>query len=264
MTQQRHEQSRVAARPFDGGSARNLRAEDRPPGGGERPASGGEHLASAAERAAGRASPASRRAHRGVGAPSRPEQRQQRQAALERWTEKAAGEAAHPKPARQIGAQAGRAARPQGRDTAPHRSPGPGGGSRPGCLPGMRLVLVGSSSGRDAERPPGLRPARGAPSGGHRASGARPVLRSLRDGDPGGVPRRGVGTGAVRPAHCRRGGLSSARPLPAGEPAVAGDGGAVRRAGDGCNAGGDEREGCGSAAGRSLAHPGSCGGHGAG
>ncbi len=243
MTQQRHEQSRVAARPFDGSSARNARAEDRPPGGGERPASGGKCLASAAERAAGRASRASRRAHRGVGAPSRPQQRQQRQAAFERWAEEAEFEAANPKPARQIGPQARWPARPQGQDAAPRRSPGSGEGSRPGFLQGMRFAAFGRGQGGNARRPPGVRSARAEPPGGDRAPGACQVLRALRDGDPGGVPRRGVGAGAVRPAHCRGGGLPSARSLPAGGSAVAGDGRALRRAGDGCDVGDDEREG---------------------
>ncbi len=88
-----------------------------------------------------------------------------------------------------------------------------------------------------------VRSARAEPPGGDRAPGACQVLRALRDGDPGGVPRRGVGAGAVRPAHCRGGGLPSARSLPAGGSAVAGDGRALRRAGDGCDVGDDEREG---------------------
>ena len=53
-------------------------------------------------------------------------------------------------------------------------------------------------------------------------------------------------------------------PLPAGGSAVAGDGRALRRAGDGCNAGDHEREGGRAAAGRGLAHTGPGGGHGAG
>ena len=256
MTQQRHEQSRVAARPFDGSSARNDRAEDRPPGRGERPASGGKRLASAAERAAGRASHASRRAHRGVGAPSRPQQWQQRQAAFERWAEEAEVEAANPKPARQIGPQARWAARPQGQDAAPRRSPGSGKGSRAFFLQGMRFAAFGRGQGGNAGRPPGLRSARAASAGGDRAPGACQVLRALRDDDPGGVPRRGIGAGAVRPAHRRGGGLPAARPLPAGGSSVAGDGRALRRAGDGCDVGDDEREGGRAVAGRGLAHTG--------
>ena len=229
-------QSRVAARPFDGSSARNFGAADHSPGGGER-------LASAAERAAGRASRASRRAHRGVGAPSRPEQRQQRQAAFERWAEEAEVEAANPKPARQIGPQARWPARPQGQDAAPHRSPGPGEGPRAFFLQRVRFAAFGRGQGGNAGRPLAFRSARAASAGGDRAPGLCQVLRALRDDDPGGVPRRGIGAGAVRPAHRRGGGLPSARPLPAGGSSVACDGRALRRAGDGCDAGDDEREG---------------------
>ena len=264
MTQQRHEQSRVAARPFDGASTRNARTEDRTPGRGERPASGGKRLASAAERAAGRARRASRRAHRGAGAPSRPEQPKQRQAAFERWAQEAEVEASNPKPARQIGPQTRWTARPQGQDAAPQRSPGSGEGPHAGFLQGMRLVAFGRGQGGSTGRPPGLRSARAASAGGDRAPGACQVLRALRDGDACGVPRRGVGAGAVRPAHCRGGGLPPARPLPAGGSALAGDGRAVRRAGDGRDAGDHEREGGGAAAGCGLAHTGAGGGHGAG
>ena len=128
----------------------------------------------------------------------------------------------------------------------------------------VRFAAFGRGQGGNAGRPPGLRSARTASAGGDRAPGACQVLRALRDGDAGGVPRRGVGAGAVRPSHCRGGGLPSARPLPAGGSAVAGDGRALRRAGDGCNAGDHEREGCRAAAGRGLAHTGPGGGHGAG
>ena len=58
-------------------------------------------------------------------APARPEQHQQRQAAVQRWTEQAAGgeaeAAAHREPAREVGPQAGRAEGPRGRDPAPSR-----------------------------------------------------------------------------------------------------------------------------------------------
>lgn len=249
MTQQRHEQSRVAARPVGGGSARNTRAADRSPGGGERPASGRERLAAAAEHAPGRAGLASCRAYRGVGAPSRPEQRQQWQAAFERWAEEAEVEAANPKPARQIGPQARWTARPQGRDTAPHRSPGSGEGPRAFFLQRVRFAVFGRGQGGNADHPPGLRSSRAASAGGERAPSACQVLRALRDGDASGVPRRGDGAGAVRPAHCWGCGLPSARPLPAGGSAVAGDGRAVRRAGDGCDTGDDEQEGGRAAAG---------------
>ena len=180
MTQQRHEQSRVATRPFDGGSARNPGAEDRSPGGRERPASRGECLAAAAEHATGRAHRASRRACRGVGAPSWPQQRQQRQAAFERWAEEAEVEAANPKPAPQIGSQAGWAARPQGRDAAPHRSSGSGEGPRAFFLQRVRFAAFGRGQGGNAGRPPGLRSARAASAGGDRAPYACQVLRALR------------------------------------------------------------------------------------
>ncbi len=240
MTQQRHEQSRVATRPFVGGIARNARAEKRPSGGGKR-------LASAAEHAPGRAGRASCRAHRGVGAPSRPRQRQQRQAAFGRWAEEAEVEAANPKPARQIGPQARWPAGPQGRDAAPRRSPGPGEGACPGFLRGMRFAAVGSGQSGNAARPPSVRSARAASTGGDRAPGACQVLRALRDGARAAFPD----------------GVSA--PVQYG-PRIAGVAvylQHVRRAGDGCDAGDDEREGSRAAAGRGLAPTGPGGGHGA-
>ena len=111
-------------------------------------------------------------------------------------------------------------------------------------LQGMRFVAFGRGQGGNASRPPGVRSARAASAGGDRAPGSWQVLRALRDGARAAFPD----------------GVSA--PVQYG-PRIAGVAvylQHVRRAGDGCDAGDDEREGSRAAAGRGLAHTGPGGG----
>ena len=165
-------------------------------------------------------------------APARPEQHQQRQAAVQRWTEQAAGgeaeAAAHREPAREVGPQAGRAEGPRGRDPAPSRRTRRDYRSLSRDLPELWFGIDAGDVHRPW-RPPGFRSARAPAPGGHGASGASLPLRAMWQANQGRLSRWRHRPGAVWRADRGHGGLPVALPALARRSSGRVDGGSVRR-----------------------------------
>ena len=156
----------------------------------------------------------------------------QRQVAVQRWTEQAAGgeaeAAAHREPAREVGPQAGRAEGPRGRDPAPSRRTRRDYRSLSRDLPELWFGIDAGDVHRPW-RPPGFRSARAPAPGGHGASGASLPLRAMWQANQGRLSRWRHRPGAVWRADRGHGGLPVALPALARRSSGRVDGGSVRR-----------------------------------
>ena len=151
--------------------------------------------------------------HCRVGAPSWVEQQQQRQAAIQRRTEEAA---AGQQSAGTFWQEARWAEGPSGRDAAPERDAGCD--HRPLSADLCRVRCAADRGDGDRLcRPAGVRSARAAAAGRHRASRPWLPLCGLRQADTCGLPRLGDRAGAVRQTDRRLRALSAALPVAAGE-----------------------------------------------